>query len=94
MQLSALLPMLPSSLAGLALIFGGLIVTSSAMAQEDPLAARRAINHARNSAALANGGLRKYHPAGCMFKDTTDNPCLAQQDANGFQFKFQGGPRG
>ena len=94
MQLSALLPMLPSSLAGLALIFGGLIVTSSAMAQEDPLAARRAINHARNSAALANGGLRKYHPAGCMFKDTTDNPCLAQQDANGFQFKFQGGPPG
>ena len=46
MQLSALRPMLPSSLAGLALIFGGLIVTSSAMAQEDPLAARRAINHA------------------------------------------------
>ena len=83
-----------ASLAWLALISGGLMVTSPAMAKEDPLAAKRAINHARNSAAVANGGLRLYHPARCMFKDPTDNPCLAQRDANGFEFQFQGGPPG
>ena len=81
-------------LAWLALISRGLMVTSPAMAKEDPLAAKRAINHARNSAAVANGGLRLYHPARCMFKDPTDNPCLAQRDANGFEFQFQGGPPG
>ncbi len=53
-----------------------------------------AINIARSSAAAANGGLRLYHPASCMFKNPTDNPCLTQQDANGFEFKFQGGPPG
>ena len=27
-------------------------------------------------------------------KNPTNNPCLAQQDGNGFEFKFQGGPPG
>ena len=94
MRLSATLPMHPSSLAWLPLISGVLMVTSPAMAQEDPLAAKRAINLARNSAAAANGGLRLYHPASCMFKDPTDNPCLAQRDSAGFEFQFQGGPPG
>ena len=59
-----------------------------------PLAPKRAINLARSSAAAANGGLRLYHPASCMFKNPTNNPCLAQQNANGFEFKFRGGPAG
>ena len=84
----------PSSLAWLPLISGVLMMTSPAMAQEDPLAAKRAINLARNSAAAANGGLRLYHPASCMFKDPTDNPCLVQRDSAGFEFQFQGGPPG
>ena len=83
-----------ASLAWLSLMSGGLMLTSPAMAQEDPLAPKRAINLARSSAAAANGGLRLYHPASCMFKNPTDNPCLAQQDANGFEFKFQGAPPG
>ena len=29
-----------------------------------------------------------------MFKNPTNNPCLAQHDGNGFEFKFQGGPPG
>ena len=94
MRLSATLPMHPSSLAWLPLIYGLLMVTAPAVAQEDPLAAKRAINLARNSAAAANGGLRLYHPASCMFKDPTDNPCLAQRDSAGFEFQFQGGPPG
>ena len=84
----------PSSLAWLPLISWALMMTSPAMAQEDPLAAKRAINLARNSAAAANGGLRLYHPASCMFKDPTDNPCLVQRDSAGFEFQFQGGPPG
>ena len=83
-----------TSLAWLSLISGGLMLSSPAMAQEDPLAPKRAINLARSSAAAANGGLRVYHPASCMFKNPTNNPCLAQQDGNGFEFKFQGGPPG
>ena len=73
MRLSETLSMYPSSLAWLPLISGVLMVTTPAMAQEDPLAAKRAINLARNSAAAANGGLRLYHPASCMFKDPTDS---------------------
>ena len=76
-----------ASLAWLSLISGGLMFTSPAMAQEDPLAPKRAINLARSSAAAANGGLRLYHPASCMFKNPTNNPCLAQQIVNGFEFK-------
>ena len=83
-----------ASLAWLPLIFGSLIVPSHAIAQVDPYTAKRAINHARNSAAAANGGLRLYHPASCMFNDPMDNPCLAQSDANGFEFQFHGGPPG
>ena len=83
-----------TSLAWLSLISGGLMLSSPAIAQEDPLAPKRAINLARSSAAAANGGLRLYHTASCMFRNPTNNPCLAQQNANGFQFKFRGGPAG
>jgi len=83
-----------ASLRLLPLIAGSLMLLPHAIAQEDPLAARRAINFARDSAVEANGGLRLYHPASCMFKDPTNNPCLVQRDANGFKFQFQGGPAG
>ena len=32
-------------------------------------------------------------PAACL-KTRPTTPCLAQQDGNGFEFKFQGGPPG
>ena len=83
-----------ASLRLLPLIAGSLMLLPHAIAQEDPLAARRAINFARDSAVEANGGLRLYHPASCMFKDPTNNPCLVQRDPNGFKFQFQGGPAG
>ena len=83
-----------ASLRLLPLIAGSLMLLPPAVAQEDPLAARRAINFARDSAVEANGGLRLYHPASCMFKDPTNNPCLVKRDANGFKFQFQGGPAG
>ena len=83
-----------ASLRLLPLIAGSQMLLPHAIAQEDPLAARRAINFARDSAVEANGGLRLYHPASCMFKDPTNNPCLVKRDANGFKFQFQGGPAG
>ena len=83
-----------ASLRLLPLIAGSLMLLPHAIAQEDPLAARRAINFARDSAVEANGGLRLYHPASCMFKDPTNNPCLVKRDANGFKFQFKGGPAG
>ena len=92
--MSETLLMHPSSLAWLHLISGALLITSPVLAQEHSLAARRAINLARGSAVAANGGLSLYHPASCMFKDPRNNPCLVRQDANGFEFQFQGGPPG
>ena len=83
-----------ASLTLLPLISGGLMIAYPTMAREDPLAAKRAINFARDSAVSANGGLRQYHPASCMFKEPTNNPCLILRDANGFKFQFKGGPPG
>ena len=56
--------------------------------------AKRAINLARGIGAAANGGLRLYHPARCMYMAPTNNPCLTKSDANGFEFRFLGGPPG
>ena len=56
--------------------------------------AKRAINLARGIGAAANGGLRLYHPARCMYMAPTNNPCLTKSDANGFEFRFRGGPPG
>ena len=88
--------MFRSSLALLPLIsaLGAAVLTSAALAQQDPMAPKRAINLARGAAAAANGGLRSYHPANCMFADPTGNPCLTKRDDSGFQFEFQGGPPG
>ena len=70
-----------------------------AMAQQEsrelvPTASKRAINLARGTAAKSNGGLRLYHPARCMYGNPTNNPCLTKRDANGFEFRFPGGPPG
>ena len=59
-----------------------------------PTASRRAINLARGAASASNGGLRIYHPARCMYLNPTNNPCLTKLDANGFEFRFKGGPPG
>ena len=59
-----------------------------------PTASKRAINLARGTAAKSNGGLRLYHPARCMYGNPTNNPCLTQRDASGFEFRFRGGPPG
>lgn len=59
-----------------------------------PTASRRAINLARGAASASNGGLRIYHPARCMHLNPTNNPCLTKLDAEGFEFRFQGGPPG
>ena len=56
--------------------------------------AKRAINLARGIGAAANGGLRLYHPARCMYMAPTNNPCLTKSDPNGFEFRFLGGPPG
>ena len=84
------------------LLLGALVVAAHAqllMAQEEsrelvPTASKRAMNLARGTAAKANGGLRLYHPARCMYGNPTKNPCLAKRDANGFEFRFLGGPPG
>ena len=57
-------------------------------------ASRRAINLARGAASASNGGLRVYHPARCMYLNPTNNPCLTKRDADGFEFRFQGGSPG
>ena len=84
------------------LLLGALVVgahAQPAMAQEEarefvPTASKRAINLARGTAAAANGGLRLYHPARCMYVSPTKNPCLIKRDANGLTFRFLGGPPG
>ena len=83
-------------------LLGALVVVAHAkpaMAQQEtrelvPTASKRAINLARGTAAKSNGGLRLYHPARCMYRNPTNNPCLAKRDAGGFEFRFLGGPPG
>ena len=58
MQVNTASSMQLASLTLLPLIAGSLMLVPTAVAQEDPLAARRAINFARDSAVSANGGLR------------------------------------
>jgi hypothetical protein len=58
-------------------------------------AAVRAINLARTYAVQLNGGLERYRPAQCMFATAArSNPCLVEENAEGFVFRFLGGPPG
>ena len=59
----------------------------------DPLAARRSINLARDTAIRLNGGLSVYRPASCMFAGATGNPCLSRENDD-FVFNIPGGPPG
>ena len=67
-----------ASLALLPLISGGLMVASPVSAEEDPLAARRAINLARGSAVEANGGLRPISPSKLHVQRPYEQPVLGE----------------
>ncbi|MEB3321569.1 MAG: hypothetical protein VKI81_01975 [Synechococcaceae cyanobacterium] len=55
----------------------------------------RALNLARNRAVKLNGGLGIYRPAACMFStEWGGSGCLVRRDAEGFLFRFLGGPPG
>jgi hypothetical protein len=55
----------------------------------------RALNFARNSGIKLNGGLTVYQPERCMFSTSAaGNPCLIRSDAQGFTYRFLGGPPG
>jgi len=85
---------LPATLAlGGASLLG---LTAPALAQAPvPAAQIRALNLARNAAVLSNGGLSVYTPANCMFSTSAaSNPCLVSSDADGFVYRFLGGPPG
>ena len=72
----------------------GMLRTDAEARELVPTASKRAINLARGAGAAANGGLRIYHPARCMYLNPTNNPCLTKRDADGFEFRFRGGPPG
>jgi hypothetical protein len=55
----------------------------------------RALNFARQAGVRLNGGLTNYHPQACMFTTSAaTNPCLVSTDAQGFTYRFLGGPPG
>lgn len=68
--------------------------SSTQPAATDPLAGRRAINLARNTAVALNGGLGQYRPGSCMFASANNNPCITRADASGIAFTIPGGPPG
>lgn len=53
----------------------------------------RAANLARMKAEQLNGGLTNYFPANCMYIQGGGN-CIEESNANGYLFKFLGGPPG
>jgi hypothetical protein len=60
-----------------------------------PLNEIRALNLARNEGVRINGGLTVYTPANCMFTTSAaTNPCLVSSNADGFVYRFLGGPPG
>ena len=76
------------------LLSSALHVPTPTRAQTDPLAPKRALNLARDTAIRINGGLSNYRPGRCMYRGIANNPCLAQRDASGFIFHFPGGQPG
>ena len=83
--------LLPAA-AGLLLALAPL---APSQAQGIPFNEIRALNLARNAAVLSNGGLTVYTPANCMFSTSAaTNPCLVRNDADGFVYRFLGGPPG
>lgn len=54
---------------------------------------QRATNLARMTAEKLNGGLNRYFAANCMHR-RYGGSCLIQSSAQGFTFRFLGGPPG
>jgi hypothetical protein len=84
---------LPRLLLLAALVAPSTPVLTPLAARADGLSEQRAANLARNVAVRLNGGLSKYHPAGCMFS-LGGGPCLIRSDAKGYTFRFDGGSPG
>ena len=62
--------------------------------QQQAAARQRARNLARNTVVQLNGGLTRYMPAACMFSNGSSGPCLVEENAQGFLFRFNGGAPG
>ncbi len=60
----------------------------------DARSIQRSVNLARDTAIRINGGLSRYRPAGCMFKGSDRNPCIARSGPQGILFEIPGGPPG
>ncbi len=74
-----------------------LLAATPSLAQDSyelfPFTRQRATNVARMHAERLNGGLRVYRPDACMYNRGGSN-CLIRGDANGYIFRFLGGPPG
>jgi hypothetical protein len=68
-------------------------LASPVSAQSVSEAQMRAANLARMQAELLNGGLSKYSPANCMHRGGGGS-CLVSDTAQGYRFRFLGGPPG
>lgn len=88
----------PSMRSALALLAGLITAAAPAALAQDAVPTHstiRALNLARNVAVQRNGGLGVYRPAQCMYDtDSAGNQCLLSRDANGYLFRFLGGPPG
>jgi len=74
-----------------------LLLSLPAAAQQDglPFHEIRALNLARNTGVILNGGLTVYQPASCMFAGSAPgNPCIIRRGPDGFVFRFLGGQPG
>ena len=60
----------------------------------DARSIQRSVNLARDTAIRINGGLSQYRPAGCMFRGSDRNPCIARSSTQGTLFEIPGGPPG
>ena len=78
-------------------LVGALLLQTPLRAQEAglPFNEIRALNLARNTGVILNGGLTVYRPAACMFTTSAPgNPCIVSRGPDGFVFRFLGGTPG
>ena len=68
--------------------------TPGGIAAIDARSIQRSVNLARDTAIRINGGLSQYRPAGCMFRGSDRNPCIARSGPQGILFEIPGGPPG
>ncbi len=90
-------PRLRPLLGALALLLAtplvGVAPARAQISQEQAFQRGRAVNLARMRAEAINGGLGVYRPAACMYV-RSGGDCLVRADAEGFLFRFYGGPPG